>query len=102
MKTRYLLLYILIGLFAFTNASIAQTSLPPEAFEKAITNPGVQILDVRTIGEYNTGFITRSFQADWNNKEQFFDRTQYLDKSKPVYVYCASGGRSGAAADALR
>ena len=80
----------------------AQTSLPVDDFEKAISQPNIQVLDVRTITEYNTGYLKNSFQADWNNKEQFFDRTQHLDKSRPVYVYCLSGSRSNAAAAALR
>jgi thioredoxin len=89
-------------LWALAAGSQAQTVLPPDAFEKAIAQPNVQILDVRTMGEYNTGYIKNALQADWNNKEQFNDRTRYLDPSKPVYVYCLSGGRSGAAATALR
>ncbi|MEY3437170.1 MAG: hypothetical protein RL335_1626, partial [Bacteroidota bacterium] len=71
-------------------------------FQLKIAERHVQLLDVRTIGEYNSGYIKNAFQADWTNQVQFFDRTQYLDKSKPVYVYCASGGRSAAATIALR
>ena len=89
-------------MLAYTACIRSQTAIPPEAFEKAIAQPGIQILDVRTIGEYNSGYIRNALQADWNNKEQFYDRTQYLDRTRPVYVYCLSGGRSGAAAAALR
>jgi len=92
----FLLLLVLAG------GAQAQSALPPDAFEKAIAQPQAQILDVRTMDEYNSGFIRNALQADWNNKEQFNDRTRYLDPSKPVYVYCLSGGRSGAAAAALR
>jgi rhodanese-related sulfurtransferase len=73
-----------------------------DEFEKVIKTGTVQILDVRTAGEYNSGYIKNSLQADWNNRAQFDDRTQHLDKSKPVYVYCASGVRSDRAASALR
>jgi rhodanese-related sulfurtransferase len=55
-------------------------------------------LDVRTAGEYQSGHFKNSLQADWLNKEQFTDRIKYLDKNKPLLVYCASGVRSGAAA----
>lgn len=79
-----------------------QQDLDPNVFQQKIAEKGIQLLDVRTIGEYNSGYIKNAFQADWMNQAQFFDRTQHLDKSKPVYVYCASGGRSGAAAAALR
>jgi thiol-disulfide isomerase/thioredoxin len=40
--------------------------------------------------------------ADWNNKDQFYERVKYVDKDKPVYVYCLAGGRSAAAADWMR
>lgn len=82
--------------------SNAQNAVNIDEFEKKIKDPGVQILDVRTMGEYNSGYIKNSLQADWNNRAQFDDRTQHLDKSKPVYVYCASGARSDKAAAALR
>ena len=61
----------------------------------------MQILDVRTAGEYQNGHIKNALQADWLQQDQFKDRVQYLDKTKPVLVYCASGGRSGKAAQWL-
>jgi thioredoxin len=89
-------------ILASSCSSQAQQVMSTEAFSKAVQQPNAQILDVRTMGEYNTGFIKNALQADWNNPQQFKDRTQHLDKSRPVYVYCLSGGRSGAAAEALR
>ena len=99
--TRFISLFCLLLVTISCNSS-AQTALGVEDFSKAIQQPNVQILDVRTIGEYNSGFLRNALQADWNNKQQFADRTQHLDKTKPVYVYCLSGGRSGAAAEQLR
>lgn len=78
------------------------TELEASDFEKQITAGNTQLLDVRTAGEYRSGHIRGALQADWNNKNQFADRTQYIDKSRPVYVYCLSGGRSAAAAAWLR
>lgn len=67
-------------------------------FQKAIaSNNGAQVVDVRTAAEFNAGHIKNAMQANWNNEQEFVDRTQYLDKSKPVYVYCQAGGRSAAA-----
>ncbi|OQP56996.1 hypothetical protein A3860_10525 [Niastella vici] len=71
-------------------------------FEKGIAQKNIQLLDVRTADEYNGGHIAQALQADWNNKEQFKSRVQHIDKSKPVYVYCAAGGRSKQAADWFR
>lgn len=76
--------------------------LSPDAFEKGIGKPDVQVLDVRTSGEFQGGHIKNAMQADWNNKDQFNDRIKYVDKDKPVYIYCMVGGRSAAAADWMR
>ena len=72
--------------------------LPPAEFEKNIQTVQPQLLDVRTAREYQSSHLKNALQADWLNPQQFADRTQYLDKSKPVYVYCASGARSAEAA----
>ncbi len=78
------------------------TTLDANQFEKQITTiDSVQLLDVRTTGEYNSGHIKNALQADWNDKKEFERRISYIDKNKPVYVYCLSGGRSGAAAKTL-
>jgi rhodanese-related sulfurtransferase/glutaredoxin len=76
--------------------------LDPNSFEKGIASENIQLLDVRTAGEFKSGYIKKSQQADWNDKKQFTDRVQYIDKNKPVYVYCLSGARSASAADWLR
>ncbi len=73
------------------------------AFEKEInTDTSIQLLDVRTDGEYKTGHIKNALLADWNNKEEFNRRIAFIDKKKPVYVYCLAGGRSAAAAEKMR
>ena len=71
-------------------------------FSKAINKPGIQILDVRTSQEFNSGHIENSLWADWLNKSQFLERVQHIDREKPVYIYCLSGGRSHAAASWMR
>ena len=79
------------------------TALTASEFESGISdNDSIQILDVRTPEEYDNGHIKGALLADWNNKEQFEERIKYIDKNKPVYVYCLSGGRSAAAADRLK
>lgn len=78
------------------------TKIGPVEFEKAVTTEKVQVLDVRTAGEFKTGHLKDALLADWNNQQQFTDRVQYVDKDKPVYIYCLAGGRSAAAATWLR
>lgn len=75
--------------------------LSADEFEKEIAKD-VQLLDVRTAGEYRNGHLKGSLQANWNNTNEFTERVSALDKKKPVYVYCMSGPRSEAAGEWLR
>ena len=95
---------VMVWLVLIMNSCIGQSSgvLPPEKFAQGIARPEVQILDVRTFEEYKAGHIKNSLQANWYDKNQFRDRTQHLDKTKPVYIYCGSGVRSSEAAKRLR
>lgn len=77
-------------------------SLNTQEFAKVAASGKVQVLDVRTADEYKTGHLDKALQANWLNSKEFYDRTAHLDKNIPVYIYCLSGGRSGAAAEALR
>jgi thioredoxin len=68
--------------------------------EKIKTTPNAQILDVRTPDEYATGHIENSDNVNWLSKS-FVLRTDKYDKTKPVFVYCKSGGRSAKASEKL-
>ncbi|HMR92372.1 MAG TPA: thioredoxin domain-containing protein [Chitinophagaceae bacterium] len=70
----------------------------PAGFEQDMRQKEVQLLDVRTAAEFASGHIAGALQANWNDREEFAGRVQYLDKNKPVYIYCLVGGRSAAAA----
>lgn len=83
-------------------AGKAQQAVSTDEFEKGLRQPGIQLLDVRTAKEFSTGHLPDALQADFTKKNEFFDRIQHLDKSRPVYVYCLSGGRSSAAAEWMR
>lgn len=85
----------LLCCFTFANA---QQTVSADMFEKGLRHPNVQLLDVRTAKEFKTGHLPKALQADFTNKEEFAERTQSLDKSKPVFVYCLVGGRSAGAA----
>ncbi|HMU10965.1 MAG TPA: thioredoxin domain-containing protein [Ferruginibacter sp.] len=80
-----------------------KTSLTADQFEKEITgNENIQVLDVRTPGEFFSGHIKNALLADWTDAKEFERRVAFIDKNKPLYVYCLSGGRSAAAAAKLR
>ena len=85
---------------AQNNAS-NELTISTKAFNAGVTQPGAQILDVRTAGEYRSGHIANALQANWLDPKEFKNRTQHLDKSKMIYIYCQSGGRSASAQAAL-
>jgi thioredoxin 1 len=60
----------------------------------------VPLLDVRTPDEFGKGHLLNAKNVDWNGSE-FEKEIAKLDKSKPVFLYCLSGGRSGKASQKL-
>lgn len=94
-------LFFLVSLLSACSNKTATTNLSVEAFEKGISQSNAQVLDVRTPGEYESGHLKNALLADWNNQDEFKRRVAALDKSKPVYTYCLSGGRSKAATEWL-
>jgi thioredoxin 1 len=72
-----------------------------EFSEKLKELPDAPILDVRTPEEFSTGHLEKAVNYDWNGSE-FEHQIGSLDKSKPVFVYCLSGGRSSEAANNMR
>ena len=75
--------------------------LPVIEYKTLISKEKVQLVDVRTPGEFSEGAIAGAVNIDVNNDAEFEKGIQKLDKSKPVFVYCKVGGRSAQAADKL-
>jgi|1048.fasta_scaffold01315_4 thioredoxin 1 len=71
-------------------------------FATALQQAGpATILDVRTPSEFAGGHIVGGENADISSGA-FEKRVSELDVSKPVFVYCLSGGRSASAAQYLK
>lgn len=70
-------------------------------FKEKSSLPGAQIIDVRTDGEVAEGMIENAVQMNVAKWKNFVSATEDLDPSKPVLVYCKSGGRSNSAATYL-
>ncbi|MCB4797868.1 rhodanese-like domain-containing protein [Neotamlana laminarinivorans] len=75
--------------------------LEKQAFKKAIESKKVQLVDVRTATEYNSGHIKTAKNIDVFKISKFTEEFNKLDKNQPVYVYCRSGKRSNSAAKKL-
>ncbi len=75
--------------------------LEPNAYKNAISNNSVQLIDVRTTREYNSGHITDAINVDISNRKNFQEYFEKLDREAPVYLYCRSGSRSQSAAKLL-
>lgn len=84
-----------------TNGEVKSERLDTKSFHKKLSeNPNAQLVDVRTPEEYNSGHIENSINL--NIYDSNFDKDiSKLDKSKPVFLYCRSGGRSSSAASKL-
>lgn len=90
-------------LFLFVSAAVAQENktiktVDKAVFQSAIENNTVQLIDVRTPDEYKNGYIANAINIDFLNPDYFSKAIRKLDKEKPVYLYCHSGGRSHKAA----
>ncbi|MCU0368087.1 MAG: rhodanese-like domain-containing protein [Cyclobacteriaceae bacterium] len=99
---RYTLQLLLLSLLVSFTAS-AQTSrkVTPQEFENKMKElKSATLLDVRTQSEYAQGHLAQATLMDFYSSD-FQTRVAKLDKSKPVFVYCAVGGRSASAASML-
>lgn len=101
-KIKLKFLIVALALAGISCQAQTKTVLTLTEFEKAIASDSVQVLDVRTDAEYKSGHIKNAFWANWNDPKEFERRTSFLNKKKPVYVYCLAGGRSAAAAQKLK
>jgi thioredoxin len=79
-----------------------KSNLSAIEFSKKIADlPAITIIDVRSPEEFEGGHIQNAKNFDWNGND-FDNKISAIDKSKPVLVYCLSGGRSSSAAKKMR
>jgi rhodanese-related sulfurtransferase len=94
-------LLLLLSMAAACGASGPGSALAPASFQQAMRTPGAQVIDVRTAAEFASGHLDGAINLDWTGGV-LAQRMSELDKEAPVPVYCASGRRSAAAANAQR
>ena len=72
-----------------------------EKFKQLIESGEGVLLDVRTPEEVNQGIIKGASTINFYD-DDFETKLNLVQKDKPVYVYCKSGGRSGEAAAMMK
>ncbi|WP_457270893.1 thioredoxin domain-containing protein [Pedobacter sp. UYEF25] len=98
-------IFILFATLLFVRCSNAQTptkvDLSAAEFSKEIiSTKNIQVVDVRTPGEFEKGHVKNAMNINLRDAD-FAKRIDSLDKNKPVFVYCLSGGRSSVAAEQM-
>ncbi len=75
--------------------------LDAETYANAISGNKVQLVDVRTSGEFQSGHIKKAININYMDAANFQKSFEKLNKDKPLYLYCRSGARSQKAARRL-
>ncbi|WP_345276438.1 rhodanese-like domain-containing protein [Litoribaculum gwangyangense] len=93
------MLLLLLIIFTSCNSQVDKKinviDLP--TLKQEVIGKDVQFVDVRTENEYQAGHIDDAVNIDISNETNFKNKIQELDKNKPIYIYCHSGGRSNKA-----
>lgn len=90
-------------LILFSCSSQEQGTIEKIDAEKLIElqTSGIEVIDVRTKNEYDQGHIPGVLLVDFLSSD-FMQKMEARDKSVPIIIHCAVGGRSGKAASMLQ
>lgn len=94
---------LIVFMAVMSHFALAQSvkKLDPQNFDKKLKESKEAILiDVRTPAEYAQGHLANAVSIDIYAND-FKSRIGKLDKTKPVFVYCKAGSRSGSAVNIM-
>lgn len=91
-------LILLAGCSSSSDAAV--TTVDPQAFLTAMSEPDTVVLDVRTPAEYAAGHVAGAVNADVESSG-FETQIAALPKDTAYAVYCHSGRRSALASQKL-
>lgn len=100
MKTIFTSIVLIISIISCSDAQQVKKLGAKEFKELMQKTPNKIVLDVRTNGEIAQGVLPQATQIDFNSGS-FETQIEKLDKNKPVFIYCAIGGRSSSASGIL-
>ncbi|MEM1258421.1 MAG: rhodanese-like domain-containing protein [Bacteroidota bacterium] len=93
---------LLFGLSCKKNTPAEIIIVDKEFLQEEVLGKDVQLVDVRTQEEYESGHIDDAINFNIINNELFLEQIETLEKDEPVYLYCKMGGRSNRAAQLLK
>lgn len=101
MRKALVLLIVLVAVTACDQSKkVSIQNINQEEFAKLNTEQ-IQLLDVRTPDEVNKGIIKGAITANFYDKDFAKQAASKFDKEKPLYIYCAAGGRSNKASSQM-
>lgn len=96
-----LLFCFICGMGCQSNSAQTSSTLDVKTYQQQLAaQKDIQLIDVRTPEEFAGGHLQNAVNIDFQ-ADDFEQKIKALNKTKPVYLYCLSGGRSGKAADVL-
>lgn len=99
-KIRIFTLLLTILIVSSTNAQNSSQLNASEYAARIKQLPTAPVVDVRTPNEFAQGHLPNAQNINWNSND-FQQQLSKFDKTKPIFVYCLSGGRSSAAASTM-
>ena len=100
MKNVFFILVLICSFSSCAQETKKPQLITPEEFAKILTKK-IQLLDVRTPQEFQQGFIEGAVLINFFDSDFVAKVSTSFDKNKPLYIYCAVGGRSNKAARKL-
>lgn len=94
--------YLLTATLLFVSLCARAQTVSVDTFATQLKqSPAAQLIDVRTPTEFADGHLPGAVNIN-SQRDDFGQALASLDKTKPVFVYCLSGGRSSRAVAQLR
>jgi thioredoxin len=90
-------LLAMVALISCESNNAQTKTIPTLEYQQLLTETkNNQIIDVRTEGEFMEEHLHNAININFNGND-FEANIKKLDKTKPTFIYCLSGGRSSSA-----
>ena len=96
------LIHLVVFCFSFSLSAQEIIQLDVKPFLSELAEQKGTLVDVRTTSEFSQDHIKNAIHIDFLQSARFDQKFSEIDKSAPVFLYCAAGGRSNAAAQKLK